>query len=111
MQNSVNWNPILTKLPNVIVAAVSVVIAIGSFFYVKRIFKKVDEIEVNIFIVKDWIDNLEYIVLAQRGPISQSVIEGVVQHDSKPLMAELERLKMERQFLLDRVPLLGVFKK
>jgi len=54
---------------------------------------------------------LEYIVLMQRGPVSQSVIDGVTKRDSKPLEAELETLKMERQFLLDRVPLLGVLKK
>ncbi|MCX6705704.1 MAG: hypothetical protein NTV24_01185 [Candidatus Woesebacteria bacterium] len=89
----------------------SVGFIIFSYFYVSNIFRKTNKIEENIFIVKNWLDNLEYIVLMQRGLVSQSVIDGVTKRDSKPLEAELETLKMERQFLLERVPLLGVLKK
>ena len=102
---------LLSKLPGLILTILSTGIVVFSFFYVRNIFKKADEIEENIFIVKDWIDNLLYIVLMQRGPVSQVVLEKIEEKDRKPLEAELERLKMERQFLLDRVPLLGVLKK
>jgi len=102
---------LLDKLPSLVLSILSLTIVLFSYFYVRTVFKKVNAIEENIFIVKDWLDNLEYIVLMQRGPVSQSVIDGVTKRDSKPLKAELERLKMKRQFLLDRIPLLGVLKK
>jgi len=111
MQNQINYSLILDKLPNLFVAVVSFLVVAGSYLYIRDVFKKADEIEENIFIVKNWLDNLEYIVLMQRGPVSQSVIDGVTKRDGKPLEAELETLKMERQFLLERVPLLGVLKK
>ena len=111
MQNQINYSQILDKLPSVVVTLLTTIVIIGSYFYIRGVFKKADEIEENIFIVKDWLDNIEYIVLMQRGPVAQSVIDGVSERDSKPLKAELERLKMERQFLLDGVPLLGVLKK
>ncbi|MBI2066006.1 hypothetical protein HYT60_00670 [Candidatus Woesebacteria bacterium] len=103
---------LLNYLPSLILAILSVVVAIFSYFYVKGVFKKADEIEENIFIVKGWADNLEYIVYMQRGPyVSQPLLDKIVEKERKPLEAELESLKMERQFLLDRVPLLGVLKK
>lgn len=111
MQNQINWSLVLDKLPSLILAVISVIVFVGSYFYVRSVFKKVDEIEENIFIVKDWIDNLLYIVLMQRYAISQPILEKITEHEKKPLEAELERLKMERQFLLDRVPLLGILKK
>lgn len=102
---------LLNKLPALILSFLTAGLLVFSTLYVRGIFRKCDEIEENIFVVKNWLDNLEYIVLMQRGPVSQSVIDGVTKRDSKPLEAELETLKMERQFLLDRVPLLGVLKK
>lgn len=103
---------LLNKLPNLVLAGLSIIVGIFLFFYVRNIFKKSDEIEENIFIVKDWVDNLEYIMYMQKGPyVSQLMLDKIVEKESKPLEAELERLKMERQFLLDRVPLLGVLKK
>ena len=110
MQNQPNYSLILDKLPNLL-AVVPIVFIVGSYFYIRSVFKKADEIEENIFIVKDCLDNMEYIVLMQRGPVSQLVVDRIAEHESKSLKSELETLKMERQFLLDRVPLLGVLKK
>ena len=50
-------------------------------------------------------------MLHERGPISQSVLDRVVGRERKVYVAELEYLKMKRQFLLNRIPLLGVLKK
>jgi len=70
---------------------------------------KLRSIEEKIFIVKDWIDNLEYICLNPY--LNQSQLDKKVKKDGKPLKDELERLKLERQFLLDKIPLIGWFKK
>ena len=101
----------LNKLPSFVLTIFSVVFIIYSYFYVKNIFTKADEIEKNIFLVKDVIDNMEYLMLHEKGPISQSVLDRVVDRERKVYAAELEYLKMKRQFLLDRIPLLGVLKK
>lgn len=102
---------LLSRIPNFTLAFLSVGFVIFACLYVGKIFRKVHEIEKNIFIVKNWVDDLEYIMLMQKGPISQLVLDKVVEKESKPLNAELEKLKMERQFLLDRIPLLGILKK
>ncbi len=102
---------LLNKLPSLILTTLSIGIVLFSYIYIRNIFKKSDEIEENIFIVKDWIDNLEYIVLMQRGPISQSVLDRIVEREHKTLEAELEYRKMKRQYLLDRIPLIGLLKK
>lgn len=102
---------LLNRLPSFIITILSVGVAVFSLFYIRNIFKKADEIEENIFIVKNWLDNLEYIIYMQRGPyVSQPILDKMVEKERKPLEAELETLKMERRFLLDRVPLLGVLK-
>jgi len=45
------------------------------------------------------------------GMVNQSAFERMTEKRRKPLEAKLETLKMERQFLLDKIPLLGLFKK
>lgn len=102
---------LLDKLPSLVLAVLPTAVIIFSYFYVSNIFKKVGEIEENIFMVKDLIDNLEYIMLYQKGAIAQPVLDRFVEKERKPLEAELEYLKMKRQFLLDKIPLLGVLKK
>ena len=102
---------LLNKLPGLVLSVLPVVLIIFSYFYVSNIFKKVNEIEENIFMVKDLIDNIEFIVFHQKGPISQPVLDRFVEKERKPLEAELEYLKMKRQFLLDKIPLLGILKK
>jgi len=111
MQNQIQNCDLLNKLPGLILAALPIVIVVFLYLYVRNIFKKTDEIEENIFIVKDWADNLEYIVFMQRGPISQSVLDRIVEREYKTLKAELDYLKMKRQYLLDRIPLMGLLKK
>lgn len=115
MQNQIqtcfiNCN-LLDKLPGLILAVLPTALIIFSYFYVSNIFKKVNEIEENIFMVKDLIDNIEFIVFHQKGPISQPVLDRFVEKERKPLEDELEYLRMKRQFLLDRIPLLGILKK
>ncbi len=70
MQNQIQIGELLNKAPGLILAVLSIGVVLFSYFYVRNIFQKTNEIEENIFIVKDWMDNLEYIVFMQRGPIS-----------------------------------------
>ncbi|MCJ7740569.1 hypothetical protein MUP32_04620 [Candidatus Microgenomates bacterium] len=103
---------LLDKFPSLILAILPIGFSLLFIWYVINVFRKADDIEENIFIVKDWIDNLEYIIYSQKGPyFSQSMLDKIVGKERKPLEAELDRLKMERQFLLDKVPLLGMLRK
>jgi len=43
-------------------------------------------------------------------PVAQSVLEGRTERANKPLLDEMDTLKLKRQFLLDKLPLLGFFK-
>ena len=85
----------------VLAAAVPAVYIYGLF--------KLKSIEEKIFIVKDWIYNLKYIHLNPY--LSQTQLDKKVEKETEPLKAELERLKLERQFLLDKIPLIGWFRK
>ncbi len=92
------------------------VITLGGFlwliFYIKKILTQISLKEKDIFAVKDQIDNLE-VALAKKmnGYVSQPQLDKLVARDRKPLEAKLEKLKMERQFLLDRIPIFGLIKK
>lgn len=112
MQNQIQTFDLLNKLPSLILAALPIVIILLSYFYVRNIFRKIDDLEKDIFAVKDGIDNLEA-TLAKKGNgyVSQSQLDRWVEKERKPMKAELENLKMKRQFLLDKIPLLGLLKK
>ena len=76
---------------------------------------KLRQKEKEIFEVKGQLDNIENDETSKRtlhsGMVNQSAFERMTEKRRKPLEAKLETLKMERQFLLDKIPLLGLFKK
>jgi len=76
---------------------------------------KLRQKEKEIFEVKSQLDNIENDEVSKRtlrsGMVNQSAFERMTEKRRKPLEAKLETLKMERQFLLDKIPLLGLFKK
>jgi len=76
---------------------------------------KLNKKEKEIFDLKSQIDNIEHDETSTRlirsGYIRQSVFEKMTDKRKRPMDAKLETLKMERQFLLDKIPLLGLFKK
>lgn len=78
-------------------------------------FKKLGEKEKDIFKLTDEIDNIEQDkkskIILQSGYVNQSQFERMTEKRRKPMIQKLERLKLERQFILDRIPLLGYFKK
>lgn len=111
-QVSANTFDVLGKLPGAILAVVSVALLLGFAFYVWKVFRKVKSKEVDIFETKDQIDNLEK-TLAKKmnGYVSQPQLDKMVEKERQPLEAKLEKLKMERQFLLDKVSIFGLLKK
>jgi hypothetical protein len=74
-----------------------------------------NQIEKEIFVVKDEIDNLENDETSKHtlrsGMVNQSQFEKITLRRRKPLLDKLEILKLKRQFILDKLPLLGIFKK
>ena len=101
----------IRKLPGEILALATISFLVWFAFYVLRTFKKIKAKEVEIFAIKDEIDNLEQTILNKRLGISQGVLDKSVAVARKPLEAKFEKLKMERQFLLDRVSIFGLIKK
>lgn len=101
----------LGKIPGAVLALFTLLFLIGFAVYVIQTFKKIKSQEGEIFATKDEIDNLEITMHKKRGPVSQPVLDGIVAKERKPLEAKLEKLKMERQFLLDRVSIFGLIKK
>lgn len=71
--------------------------------------------ERGIFELKDKIDNIEQDQESKKilhsGLVNQTQFEKMTNKRRKPMEAKLNKLKMERQFLLDKVPLIGWFRK
>jgi len=71
--------------------------------------------EKEILEVKRKIDSLENDDRAKRtlhsGMVNQSQFVKMTEKRRKPLVDNLETLKLERQFILDKLPLMGFFKK
>lgn len=87
------------------------IFTVGSTVWFISSLKKVKPLEKEIFSVQDQIDNLEQTVFKRSAPVSQPVLDGRVAKERKPLEAKLNKLKTERQFILDKIPLVGYFKK
>ena len=102
----------LRKLPGASLAIVSTVLLVIFACYVWRVFGQVKSKEDEIFELKDQIDNLEHTLAKKmRGYVSKPQLDRIVIKERKPLESKLEKLKMERQFLLDRVSIFGLIKK
>ncbi len=88
--------------------------AVVFFCYAYGI-RKLLQKEKKIFEVKSRIDNIESDDISRRtlssGMVNQLQFEKITELRMKELVAELETLKMKRQFLLDKIPLMGLFKK
>lgn len=91
---------------------VVVVLLIIFAFIVWTTFGKIKLKEGEIFTVKDELDNLEKTIAKKmNGYVSQPQLDKMVALGQKPLEAKLEKLKMERQFLLDKISIFGMIKK
>lgn len=88
--------------------ALIVFVAIWYIVYYVRIVLK----EREILKTKNDLDNIEPDFLDRmRGPVlGQDFLDKKIEQKEKPLRKRLERLQMERQFMLDKLSLIGVFK-
>lgn len=87
----------------------SIIVTIWYVYNLVHISQK----EKKIFELKSQIDNLEEDISKKISGslVNQNQLNKMVERDKKPLMAKLEKLHMERQFILDKLPFIGFFKK
>jgi len=105
-----DWNSVVEnvqKLPAFLLSALAVI----SFFWYLVSYRKVEELEQMILVKQAEYDNMEKTVHKKRGAISQGVLDAVTERDRKPVEQEINILKLKRQFILDKLPLVGYFKK
>ena len=103
---------ILGQVVKIFWLVVPIIFAIWYFIYALNVRRQVEKIEKQIFVVKKEIDEmLETVHQKRRGYINQAQLEAITKKERMPLRAKLENLKMERQFLLDKISLLNLIKK
>ena len=77
--------------------------------------RKLGNLEKEIFDQQDQIDNIEQDQESKRilhsGMINQNQFERMTEKRRKPMEAKLNKLKMKRQFLLDKLPLISWLRK
>ena len=87
-------------------------LAILSFLWYIKSFKEISELEKKIFDKQKDYDDMEQTTHQKtRGTINQRQLDALVAKNRKPVEKELNLLKMERRFILDKLPLVGFFKK
>ena len=87
-------------------------LAVFSVFWYVKSYKKINVLEKKIFGKQKEYDDMEQTTHQKtRGTVNQRQLEAIVATNRKPVEKELNLLKMERQFVLDKLPLVGFFKK
>lgn len=93
----------------------TVIFGIGIFVWYILGLLKLYWKEQEILQVKSQLDNIENDADAKRtlrsGMVNQSQFEKMNEKRKKPIIDKLETLKLERQFILDKLPLMSFFKK
>lgn len=103
---------ILGQVTKIFLFTVPIILAIWYFFYVLTIRRQIEKKQKEIFNVKKEIDDMMETVHKQKnGYINQSQLEAITENNRIPLRAKLETLKMERQYLLDKISILNLIKK
>jgi hypothetical protein len=84
-------------------------------YFIIRAYIKVEDYEDKILKKKEEIDNIEHDAESKKilgsGYVNQSQFERMTEKRRKPMEKELETLKMKRQFILDKIPLISFFRK
>lgn len=116
MQNQISSisgiTDILGQAARIFWFTVPMVGGVWYFFYVLKVRKKIEKKQKQIFKVKKEIDDmLETVHQKAKGSINQSQLEAITEKNRVPLRAKLETLKMQRQFLLDKISILNLIKK
>lgn len=96
------------KLSSIVLTLLAI---LSVLWYIKS-YKKVTELEKKIFEKQKEYDDMEQTTHNKtRGMVNQSQLDALIAKNRKPVEKELNLLKMERQFILDKLPLVGFFKK
>lgn len=102
----------LGQIARIFWLTVPIIGGIWYFFYVLATRKQIEKKQQKILEVKQEIDEMLLTVQNEkRGYINQSQLEVITEKRRLPLRAEFETLKMERQFLLDKISILNLIKK
>jgi hypothetical protein len=104
-----NLGTILTTISAIILLLISIITTIYTVLETKKA-KKLEE---EILSKKKEIEQVPAKILPtiQNSLVTQSQLDKMVEKKQKTLREELERLKLERQFIIERLPLVGLFKK
>lgn len=98
----------VTQLSSMVLA----ILAVLSVIWYAKSFRKVTELEQKIFAKQKEYDDMEQTTHNKtRGMVNQSQLDALIAKNRKPIEKELNLLKMKRQFILDKLPLVGFFKK
>jgi hypothetical protein len=93
----------------------SIIVFLLLSYLIIRAYIKVEDYEDKILKKKEAIDNIEHDAESKRrldsGWVNQSQFERLTEKRRKPMEKELETLKMKRQFILDKIPLISFFKR
>lgn len=96
------------KFPSIVFAMLAV---FPIAWYIKS-FRKVTILEKRIFEKQGEYDDMEQTMhVKMKGMISQGQLDALVVKNRKPIEKELNLLKMERRFILDKLSLVGLFKR
>ena len=90
---------------------VSILAVISTFWFISS-FKGIKKYEDEILVKQKEYDEMEK-TLAKKlaGMVSQPVLDKRTEKEREPLEQEINILKLKRQFILDKIPLVGYFKK
>jgi hypothetical protein len=93
----------------------SIIVFLLLSYLIIRAYIKVEYYEDKILKKKEAMDNIEHDAESKRrldsGWVNQSQFERLTEKRRKPMEKELETLKMKRQFILDKIPLISFFKR
>lgn len=94
---------------------IGIFIAVGASLTYGYGLNKLRDKEKEILELQDQIDNIEQDKESKRilrtGMVNQTQFEKMTDRRRRPMEAKLNKLKMKRQFLLDKLPLIGWFRK
>lgn len=95
----------LAKLSNILlglIAGVTFIYSVIKYFQVEKIEKKIFKLE----------EEFDSIPKKAINPyINNNQLTKIIEKKREPLIRKIELLKQKRQFILDKIPFIGLFKK
>ena len=113
MQKLIIVTNFLEQFAKIFWFTVPIILSILYFFYMLSIRKKIELKEKEIFKIKKEIDDMLINThnKTKGHDVNQLQLETMTEKNRIPLRNKLETLKLERQFLLDKISILNLVKK